>query len=108
IVAVGASDDELAAAVNAVIEKRGGLAAVDGERVETLALPVAGLMSLEPCETVADAYEALDHLAKAMGSDLRAPYMTLSFMALLVIPRLKLSDRGLFDGSTFEFCDLWV
>jgi len=108
IVAVGANDADLAAAVNAVIAMRGGLAAVDGERVEELALPVAGLMSLDSCEVVANAYESLDHLAKALGSDLRAPYMTLSFMALLVIPSLKLSDRGLFDGESFGFCDLWV
>ncbi|MBB6429577.1 adenine deaminase [Algisphaera agarilytica] len=108
IVAVGASDAELATAVNAVVEMRGGLSAVDGDRVETLPLPVAGLISLDPCDVVANAYESLDHLAKAMGSDLRAPYMTLSFMALLVIPSLKLSDRGLFDGESFGFADLWV
>lgn len=107
IVAVGATDTELCAAVNAVIETQGGLAAVDGTTVRRLGLPVAGLMSLEPCEAVAEQYETLDHMAKAMGSDLRAPYMTLSFMALLVIPSLKLSDRGLFDGDTFSLVDLW-
>lgn len=108
IVAVGANDADLTAAVNVVIQMRGGLAAVDGDHVESLALPVAGLMSLDSCETVANAYEALDHLAKELGSDLRAPYMTLSFMALLVIPSLKLSDLGLFDGETFGLTGLWV
>ncbi|MEM7625025.1 MAG: adenine deaminase [Planctomycetota bacterium] len=108
IVAVGATDAELCAAVNAVIETRGGLAAVDGTKVRRLGLPVAGLMSLEPCEAVAREYETLDRLVKAMGSGLRAPYMTLSFMALLVIPSLKLSDQGLFDGDAFAFADLWV
>lgn len=108
ILAVGADDQALADAVRAVVEMRGGLAVVDGQRVETLPLPVAGLMSLDDCDTVADAYETLDRLAKDMGSDLRAPYMTLSFMALLVIPNLKLSDRGLFDGEAFGFTDMWV
>ena len=108
IVAVGATDGELCAAINAVIETRGGLAAVDGTNIRRLGLPVAGLMSLQPCEAVAGEYETLDRMAKAMGSDLRAPYMTLSFMALLVIPSLKLSDRGLFDGEAFALTDLWV
>lgn len=108
IVAVGVDDEALAAAVNAVIDAGGGLAAVDGGRVETLPLPVAGLMSLDDCDTVAGAYQTLDRLAKDLGSDLRAPYMTLSFMALLVIPSLKLSDRGLFDGDAFGFTGLWV
>lgn len=108
IVAVGATDTELATAVNAVIEMSGGLSAVEGTHVRRLGLPVAGLMSLEPCEAVAQQYETLDRLAKDLGSDLRAPYMTLSFMALLVIPSLKLSDRGLFDGDAFGFTDLWV
>ncbi|MEM7681290.1 MAG: adenine deaminase [Planctomycetota bacterium] len=108
VLAVGATDGELTRAVNAVIDMQGGLSAVDGERVETLALPVAGLMSLDSCEDVAAEYEALDQLAKDLGSDLRAPYMTLSFMALLVIPSLKLSDRGLFDGAGFAFTPVVV
>ncbi|MEM9883951.1 MAG: adenine deaminase [Planctomycetota bacterium] len=107
IVAVGADDASLAAAVNAVVAEQGGLAAVDGGRVETLPLPVAGLMSLRPCAEVASRYEALDETAKTLGSPLAAPYMTLSFMALLVIPSLKLSDRGLFDGVAFAPTDLW-
>jgi adenine deaminase len=108
VVAVGTTDAELCAAVNAVIEMRGGLSVVEATKTRRLALPVAGLMSLESCEVVAERYEALDHHAKQLGSDLRAPFMTLSFMALLVIPQLKLSDRGLFDGEAFGFVDRWA
>ena len=71
-----------------------------------LPLPVAGLMATGTCEEVAAAYEQLDGAVKGWGSPLRAPYMTLSFMALLVIPELKLSDLGLFDGGRFAFTDL--
>ncbi|HVX86495.1 MAG TPA: adenine deaminase [Phycisphaerae bacterium] len=105
IVAVGASDSALAAAVNAVIHNRGGLAAVDDAgHEESLPLPVAGLMSDQPGEAVAAAYARLQHMARqTLGSTLTAPFMTLSFMALLVIPALKLSDRGLFDAAQFRF-----
>jgi adenine deaminase len=103
VVAVGASREDLAAAVNAVFAARGGLAVADGGTAETLALPIAGLMSDRPAEEVAAAYARLTARAKSLGSPLRAPFMTTSFMALLVIPALKLSDRGLFDGLRFEF-----
>ena len=69
-------------------------------------MPVAGLMAAGTCQEVGEAYSRLDQLAKAWGTPLRAPYMTLSFMALLVIPSLKLSDLGLFDGQRFEFVNL--
>ncbi len=108
VIAVGVSDDDLSAAINAVMECRGGLSAVceaDGIR-EVLPLPVAGLMATETCQEVAAAYQRLDAAVKSWGSSLRAPYMTLSFMALLVIPELKLSDQGLFDGGKFEFTPL--
>ena len=103
IVAVGANDNDLAKAINLVIESRGGLSVADGGTTEVLPLPIAGLMSADSCREVAQAYAKLDQAVKAMGSTLRAPYMTLSFMALLVIPSLKLSDKGLFDGGKFEF-----
>lgn len=103
VVAVGASREEIAAAVNAVFAARGGLAVADGAQVDTLALPIAGLMSDRPAEEVGAAYARLTAKAKALGSPLRAPFMTTSFMALLVIPALKLSDRGLFDGLQFRF-----
>ena len=107
VVAVGTSDGELCAAVNALIEAKGGLAVVDGERAEVLPLEVAGLMSRDG-DAVAAGYAKLDRLARDLGSPLTAPFMTLSFMALLVIPALKLSDRGLFDGRAFRFVPLEV
>lgn len=108
IIAVGASRDEISRAINALVVSGGGIAVCEGESVETLALPVAGLMSTEPAEVVAHFYAQLDSAAKALGSTLRAPFMTLSFMALLVIPALKLSDKGLFDGEHFSFVQLAV
>jgi adenine deaminase len=108
VIAVGASDEDIAMAINLVMDARGGLsAACAAEKVaDVLSLPVAGLMATGPCEDVGHAYGKLDKQVKAWGSPLRAPYMTLSFMALLVIPALKLSDRGLFDGVKFEFTPL--
>lgn len=103
IIAVGVDDESICAAVNAVIRKRGGISVADGGEVQVLALPVAGLMSHLDGYEVAAQYSALDKAAKALGSPLSAPFMTLSFMALLVIPHLKLSDKGLFDGDTFQF-----
>jgi adenine deaminase len=105
ITAVGYDDDSLARAINLVVQAQGGLAAVGGDAEEhVLPLPVAGLMSDQSGPVVAAAYAALDLFAKAqLGSGLQAPFMTLSFMALLVIPSLKLSDKGLFDGEQFEF-----
>lgn len=103
IVAVGCTDEDLAAAVNAIIDVRGGVCVAQNDRVDVLPLPVAGLMSTEDGYTVARKYAELDAIAKSLGSPLRAPFMTISFMALLVIPQLKLSDKGLFDGSTFQF-----
>ncbi|MEZ6193573.1 MAG: adenine deaminase C-terminal domain-containing protein [Phycisphaerales bacterium] len=103
IVAVGTNDDDLARAINLVIESRGGLSFAEEGAKHVLALPIAGLMSDGSCADVAGAYARLDKAAKDAGSALRAPYMTLSFMALLVIPSLKLSDQGLFDGEKFAF-----
>ena len=107
ITAVGCDDASLARAVNLVIQAKGGLAAVGPKgREMLLPLPVAGLMSDQPGADVAAAYTAIDTLAKELGSSLEAPFMTLSFMALLVIPSLKLSDLGLFDGESFKFVSL--
>ncbi|MCP4795433.1 MAG: adenine deaminase [Phycisphaeraceae bacterium] len=103
VIAVGTSPDAVATAVNAVFERRGGLVAVDGDRTAGLSLPIAGLMSDRPAEEVAAGYEAVSAVARDLGSTLQAPFMTLSFMALLVIPSLKLGDRGLFDGNAFAF-----
>lgn len=103
IVAVGVDDESLCKAVNLVIENEGGVSCVGGEKEIIVPLPVAGLMSIEDGYEVAKKYSAIDKAAKELGSKLAAPYMTLSFMALLVIPHLKLSDLGLFDGDRFEF-----
>jgi adenine deaminase len=103
LVAVGADLDDLLLAVNALVADGGGIAVADGGKVERLALPVAGLMSDADGDSVAARYAELDALARGLGGRLRAPFMTLSFMALLVIPELKLSDMGLFDGRRFAF-----
>jgi len=102
IVAVGTNDEDLCAAINLVIGQRGGLSLADGDHRRVLPLPVAGIMTDADAYEVAGAYAELDRAAKELGSTLTAPYMTLSFMALLVIPHLKLSDRGLFDGDAFQ------
>lgn len=103
IVAVGADDESLCRAINLVVEQKGGVCCVGGQAEMAVALPVAGLMSAENGYDVANAYTAIDTMAKNLGSSLGAPFMTLSFMALLVIPHIKLSDKGLFDGDKFEF-----
>ena len=104
IVAVGVDDASLMQAINLVIKERGGVSAVSAEKQMVLGLPVAGLMSAEDGYTVAAKYTAIDKMTKEeLGSKLGSPFMTLSFMALLVIPHLKLSDKGLFDGDKFEF-----
>ena len=107
VIAVGADDSSLTRAINLVIQNQGGLAVVDGSEELALPLPVAGLMSILPANEVAELYTRLDQQVKKMGSTLRAPFMTLSFMALLVIPDIKLSDKGLFDGTKFQFTSLF-
>jgi adenine deaminase len=102
IVAVGVSDESLSRAINAVISENGGISLAHEETEKKLGLPVAGLMSSEDGYHIAESYTALDAEAKRMGSLLQSPFMTLSFMALLVIPHLKLSDLGLFDGDLFQ------
>jgi adenine deaminase len=103
IVAVGVDDESICEAVNLVIENKGGVSCVGNGNKMILPLSVAGLMSIEDGYEVARKYSAIDKAAKDLGSKLSAPYMTLSFMALLVIPHLKLSDLGLFDGDEFKF-----
>jgi len=107
IIAVGTNDMDIVNAINLVIEHRGGVSLANGEEKHILPLPVAGLMSNEDGYIIAEKYDFLDKKAKKMGSGLGAPYMTLSFMALLVIPDIKLSDKGLFDGKKFEFTHLF-
>ncbi len=108
IVVVGTSDEEILSAVNLLIANTGGICAVDGSDKKSLALPVAGIMSDKDGWETGKLYQEIDAMAKQLGSTLKAPFMTLSFMALLVIPDLKLSDKGLFSGNSFSFVDLEV
>ncbi|MFH0884466.1 MAG: adenine deaminase [Candidatus Micrarchaeota archaeon] len=100
---IGADDESICTTANAIIANKGGLAVYDGKRVRVLPLPYAGLMSGERAESVAKKYEGLKQIVKRMGCRMKAPFMTLSFMGLLVIPHIKISDRGLFDGDRFGF-----
>ena len=108
IIAAGVNDNDIVAAINEVITNQGGLSFVCGTDSDILPLPIAGLMSNNDGYQVADRYKRLDALVKHVGSKLTAPFMTLSFLALLVIPELKLSDQGLFNGNSFSFVDLFV
>lgn len=107
IIAVGVDDDTLVKAINLIIKAKGGVSVVGYGQKLLLQLPFAGLMSGDDAYNVARSYTEIDRFAKKLGSGLRAPFMTLSFMALLVIPDLKLSDKGLFSGNKFEFMDLF-
>jgi adenine deaminase len=108
IIAVGTNDDDIINAVNKVIDMQGGLAACSGSESRALQLEIAGLMTNNDGREVANQYNELENFAKKMGSKLRAPFMSLSFMALLVIPELKIGDKGLFDVSSFSFTPLFV
>lgn len=108
IIAVGIDDESICKAVNLIIEAKGGVSAISGSKEEILPLPVGGIMSASDGYEVAAAYTRIDRLSKEMGSTLNSPFMTLSFMALLVIPDLKLSDKGLFNGQRFEFEEVFL
>jgi adenine deaminase len=110
IIIVGTNDEDICLAANMIIENKGGICYMNKTKgiAEILSLPVAGLISNEPYDVVAAKYDDLDMIVKMNGSKLSAPFMTLSFMALLVIPSLKISDKGLFDGEKFEFTDIYV
>lgn len=105
IITVGTSDDYLCSAVHLIMKHKGGISAVSNNQEDILPLPIAGLMSDKPGEEVAAKYKKLTAMAHKMGSNLSSPFMTISFMALLVIPSLKLSDKGLFDGEKFKFVE---
>jgi len=107
IIAVGTNDKDLCDAVNAIIEHKGGISVAENDNINVLPLPVAGIMSNEDAYFVAEKYSEINKTVKTLGTNLAAPFMTLSFMALLVIPSLKLSDKGLFDGNKFKFVDLF-
>lgn len=107
IIAVGVDDEAIVKAINLIIDTKGGVSAVSNTHQQILPLPVAGIMSVEDGYQIAESYTSIDKMTKEMGSTLLSPFMTLSFMALLVIPNLKLSDLGLFDGQNFEFKPLF-
>ncbi|MEE4197649.1 MAG: adenine deaminase [Bacteroidales bacterium] len=107
IIAIGTNDKDIVQAINTIIDYKGGIVACDENDLEILPLDVAGLMSREDAETVAQKYDRVSKKAKAFGSRLNAPFMTMAFMALLVIPELKIGDQGLFDVSKFEFSSLF-
>ena len=108
IIAIGTSDEFICKAVNLLIKNKGGICAINATTEKVVALPVAGIMSDQPAEIIGTSYAELEEMAKEMGSTLSAPFMSLSFMALLVIPSLKLSDQGLFDGRAFKFTSLEI
>lgn len=107
IIAIGVKDEDIVNAVNEIIRLKGGLSVACGNEIHSLQLSVAGIMSDRSCSEVAENYEYLSEKVKKLGCKMSAPFMTLSFMALLVIPELKLSDKGLFDGKSFSFVPLF-
>ncbi len=107
LICIGTNDADMVSVINSLVENKGGIAVTDGKNLDLLPLPVAGLMAAADGYEAAGKYEYINQKALALGGPLKAPFMTLSFMALLVIPELKLSDKGLFDGLTFSFTELF-
>ena len=103
IIAVGSSDEHLARVINQIMDEKGGIAVSDKSGVDILPLPVGGIMTNRNGKDTAESYKRLTQKAIDLGSTLNSPFMTISFMALLVIPKLKMSDKGLFDAENFEF-----
>ncbi|MEO9965376.1 MAG: adenine deaminase [Reichenbachiella sp.] len=108
IIAVGEDADSISKAVNLIIKAKGGVSAVGNNKEMLLELPVAGIMSEKDGYEIAEQYSAIDAFAKSLGSPLNSPFMTLSFMALLVIPKAKMSDLGFFDGEKFQFLQVFT
>jgi adenine deaminase len=108
IIAVGTNDRDIVNAINLIVDAGGGMAVTSEDGAEILKLPVAGIMADLPVTAMAARYEKLSETVRSLGCRLDAPFMTLSFMALLVIPKIKMSDRGLFDGLTFKHIPLFV
>ncbi|MGL6178973.1 MAG: adenine deaminase [Tannerellaceae bacterium] len=107
IIAVGCSDHEICKAINAIIESKGGISVIDGGETTLLPLEIGGIISSKEIDEIDSLYEACNKKIKAIGSTLHAPQMTLSFMSLLVIPKIKIGDKGLFDVTKFEFTSLF-
>lgn len=107
VIGVGTTDVDLCKAVNKIIENKGGMCVITDEKEKCLPLPIAGLMSDNDYTKVSEDYKSIKELSKRTGSELRSPFMTLSFLSLLVIPEIKISDKGLFDVNKLEFIDLF-
>ncbi len=107
IIAIGTNDDDITAAINLLIESKGGISAVNSAEQHIFELPIAGLMTDKDIKYAAEKYTFLTKKAQEFGTKLASPFMTLAFLALLVIPKLKLSDKGLFDSQTFNFIDVF-
>jgi adenine deaminase len=108
IICIGTNDSDIVAAINLVAELKGGLAFCSSGVKESLALDIAGIMTTRACEEVAEDYLKLNRIVSDNGCIMKAPFMSLAFMALLVIPRLKIGDRGLFDVNTFGIVPLFM
>lgn len=108
IIAVGTNDDDIIKAINIIVKSKGGLSVSSGGKVSSLKLNIGGIMTTRSCREVAHDYEKLSKIVKSLQCTMEAPFMTLSFMALLVIPDLKISDKGLFDVNKFELVPLFV
>ncbi len=106
IIVVGVDDASIISAIETIQTGRGGLVAISDHDIDFLPLPIGGLMSDKSCSEVASQYRHINESAKKLGTQLNSPFMTLAFMSLLVIPELKISDRGLFNINTYSFIDL--
>lgn len=108
IIAVGVADQDIQAALALLVKQQGGIVYVAGDQQQALSLPIAGLMASGSCEEVAASYQQLEQAVRQNGCHLKAPFMNLSFLALPVIPSLKITDKGLFDVESFSFTDLFI
>jgi len=108
IICVGTNDNDIVSAVNKVIEMKGGLSFACDNKIYAIKLNIGGIMTSNSCRETAHEYEKLNEIVKKMGCTMSAPFMTLAFMALLVIPDLKIGDRGLFDVNKFGLVPLFV
>ena len=108
IISVGTNDHDIVNSINEIVRMKGGLSVCSGDKIQSLKLDIGGIMSTRSCESIAEDYGSLNKLTESMGCRMKAPFMTLSFMALLVIPDLKIGDQGLFDVKKFEKVSLFV
>lgn len=105
IIAIGSSDYELKEVINKIIQQKGGLAVINDMQIKAFPLPIGGIMTDKDLVKVAAAYKKLKNEIQLMGCKIQEPFMTLSFMSLIVIPELKIGEKGLFDYNAFDFVD---